>query len=67
MSPHVSRQEINNVVWRACDTFRGALDPADYKNYILTMLFIKYMSDLWKDKKSEFERKNPLTWQISEL
>lgn len=57
MSPHVSKKEINDVVWRACDTFRGALDPADYKNYILTMLFIKYMSDLWKDKRSEYEKK----------
>ena len=57
MSPHVSKNEINDVVWRACDTFRGALDPADYKNYILTMLFIKYMSDLWKDKKSEYGKK----------
>ena len=52
MSPHVSQKEINDVVWRACDTFRGAVDPSEYKNYILTMLFIKYMSDLWKDKRA---------------
>jgi len=57
MSPHVSQKEINNVIWRACDTFRGAIDPAEYKNYILTMLFIKYMSDLWKDKRDEYEKK----------
>ena len=57
MSPHVSKKEINDVVWRACDTFRGAVDPSEYKNYILTMLFIKYMSDLWKDKRSEYEKK----------
>ncbi|NOZ68471.1 MAG: SAM-dependent DNA methyltransferase, partial [Deferribacteres bacterium] len=57
MSHHVSQKEINDIVWRACDTFRGAVDPSEYKNYILTMLFIKYMSDLWKDKKEEYERK----------
>ncbi len=57
MSPHVSKKEINDVVWRACDTFRGAVDPSEYKNYILTMLFIKYMSDLRKDKRSEYEKK----------
>ena len=57
MSSHVSKKEINDVVWRACDTFRGAVDPSEYKNYILTMLFIKYMSDLWKDKRSEYEKK----------
>jgi len=57
MGPHVSKKEINDVVWRACDTFRGAVDPSEYKNYILTMLFIKYMSDLWKDKKEEYKKK----------
>ncbi len=31
MSPHVSKKEINDVVWRACDTFRGAVDPSEYK------------------------------------
>ncbi len=57
MSVKISQQEINNVVWKACDTFRGAVDPAQYKDYILTMLFIKYMSDLWKDRREEYERK----------
>lgn len=57
MNPHISKKEINDIVWRACDSFRGAVDPSEYKNYILTMLFIKYMSDLWKDKKEEYEKK----------
>jgi len=51
------RQEIFNIVWRACDTFRGAVDPTEYKNYILTTLFIKYLSDLWKDKREGYEKK----------
>ena len=45
----VTQDEINDIVWKACDTFRGAVDPSEYKNYILTMLFLKYLSDLWKD------------------
>ena len=57
MSSKISQKEINDVVWRACDTFRGAVDPSEYKNYILTMLFIKYMSDLWKDKRAAYEDK----------
>ena len=52
-----SKENIEQVVWSACDTFRGAIDPSEYKNYILTMLFIKYMSDLWKDKREEYARK----------
>ena len=51
------RQEIFGIVWRACDTFRGAVDPTEYKNYILTMLFIKYLSDYWKDKREGYEQK----------
>lgn len=61
MSQNVSqtdiRDEINGIVWKACDTFRGAVDPSEYKNYILTMLFVKYLSDLWKDKKRELDEK----------
>jgi len=46
---HASKNEIGQIVWAACDTFRGAVDPSEYKNYILTMLFVKYLSDLRKD------------------
>jgi len=57
MANTVSQSEINDIAWRACDTFRGTLDPAQYKDYILVMLFIKYMSDLWKDKREQYEKK----------
>ncbi|MCD4673239.1 MAG: type I restriction-modification system subunit M [Anaerolineaceae bacterium] len=53
----ISQRELGEIVWRACDTFRGTLDPADYKNYILTMLFIKYLSDLYKDRKAAYEKR----------
>ena len=33
----------------ACDTFRGAVDPAQYKDYILVTLFLKYVSDIWAE------------------
>jgi type I restriction enzyme M protein len=36
-------------VWKACDTFRGVIDPSQYKDYVLTMLFLKYVSDVHKD------------------
>lgn len=51
------REEIFNKVWSACDTFRGVIDPAQYKDYILTMLFVKYLSDVRKSKLAEFEKK----------
>ena len=51
------RDEIFNVVWKACDTFRGVIDPAQYKDYILTMLFVKYLSDIRKSRLAEYEKK----------
>jgi type I restriction enzyme M protein len=57
MSPRISQQEINDTLWRACDTFRGTLDPSQYKDYLLVMLFLKYVSDVWVDKREDFARK----------
>jgi type I restriction enzyme M protein len=53
----VSQQEINDILWRACDTFRGTVDPSQYKDYLLVMLFLKYMSDVWADKRADYVRK----------
>lgn len=50
-----TQAEINGILWRACDTFRGAVDPSQYKDYILTMLFVKYLSDLTQDLRDGYE------------
>ena len=42
----ISADDINRIVWKACDTFRGLIDPSQYKDYILTMLFLKYVSEV---------------------
>ena len=52
----ISQDEINGILWKACDTFRGVVDPSEYKNYILVMLFVKYLSDVWKDHYQQFEK-----------
>jgi type I restriction enzyme M protein len=54
MSDQQIRNDIFNVVWKACDTFRGTIDPSTYKDYILTMLFVKYLSDVRKSKLAEY-------------
>ena len=53
----VNQITINATVWKACDTFRGIIDPAQYKDYILTMLFIKYLSDVNADKREDYLKK----------
>ncbi|MFM2241981.1 MAG: hypothetical protein RLZ97_836, partial [Verrucomicrobiota bacterium] len=52
--PKVNQSEINDVAWRACDTFRGVVDAENYRNYILVMLFWKYMSDVWRDHRDAY-------------
>lgn len=57
MSDQAIKTEIFNVVWSACDTFRNIIDPSQYKDYILTMLFVKYLSDARRAKLEEFSEK----------
>ncbi len=49
MTDQVTQAQINQTAWAACDTFRGVVDAGQYKDYILVMLFLKYISDLWND------------------
>jgi type I restriction enzyme M protein len=56
MTDHLTQQDVNSTAWAACDTFRGVVDPAQYKDYILVMLFLKYISDLWADHYAEYQR-----------
>lgn len=46
----INQDAINKAVWNACDTFRGTVDPSIYKDFILTMLFLKYISDVYQDE-----------------
>ena len=53
----ITQEDINRTVWKACDTFRGVIDPSQYKDYILTMLFLKYVSDVYKSKFDDYLKK----------
>ena len=55
MTDKIKQSEINATAWAACDTFRGVVDPAQYKDYILVMLFLKYISDVWKDHYEKYK------------
>ena len=50
-----TQQQINNALWNACDTFRGAFDSSEYKNYILVFMFLKYLSDVWQDHYDQYK------------
>ena len=47
----IKKNEIYTSLYASCDKLRGGMDPSQYKNYILTLLFVKYVSDKFKGVK----------------
>lgn len=44
----VKKSELYSKLWASCDELRGGMDASQYKDYILTLLFVKYVSDKFK-------------------
>ena len=55
MSPQINQNTVNKALWSACDVFRGTVSADTYKDYILTMLFLKYISDVWQDHYDNYK------------
>ncbi len=43
----IKKSELYSSLWASCDELRGGMDTSQYKDYVLFMLFIKYVSDKW--------------------
>lgn len=41
----IKKSELYSSLWASCDALRGGMDASQYKDYVLVMLFIKYISD----------------------
>ncbi|ALG66639.1 type I restriction-modification system subunit M [Beggiatoa leptomitoformis] len=41
----IKKSELYSSLWASCDELRGGMDASQYKDYVLVMLFIKYVSD----------------------
>ncbi|WP_443092451.1 type I restriction-modification system subunit M [Basfia succiniciproducens] len=55
MTTQINQDDINKALWSACDTFRGTISADTYKDFILTMLFLKYISDVWQDHYNAYQ------------
>ena len=55
MNDSINQDTINKALWAACDTFRGTVSADTYKDFILTMLFLKYISDVWQDHYDKYQ------------
>lgn len=49
------QDKINGTIWAACDTLRSSIPGGNYKDYALVMLFVKYLSDTYKEEKEKAE------------
>ncbi|GAB3514356.1 type I restriction-modification system subunit M [Pseudoxanthomonas daejeonensis] len=41
----IKKSDLYSSLWKSCDELRGGMEPSEYKDYVLFMLFIKYVSD----------------------
>jgi type I restriction enzyme M protein len=46
----VKKSELYRSLWSSCDELRGGMDASQYKDYVLTLLFVKYVSDKYAGK-----------------
>lgn len=48
--------DIKNALWAGADTFRDSIDASNYKDYVLSMLFVKYLSDTYKESVEDLQK-----------
>ena len=48
----IKKSELYSSLWKSCDELRGGMDASQYKNYVLVLLFVKYVSDKAASKKN---------------
>jgi type I restriction enzyme M protein len=47
----IKKSELYSSIWQSCDELRGGMDASQYKDYVLVLLFIKYVSDKYAGQK----------------
>src|SRR5258708_750351 len=47
----IKKSELYSSLWESCNQLRGGMDASQYKDYVLAMLFIKYVSDKYANAK----------------
>jgi type I restriction enzyme M protein len=46
----IKKSELYSSLWKSCDELRGGMDASQYKDYVLVLLFLKYVSDRYAGK-----------------
>ena len=48
----IKKSELYSSLWKSCDELRGGMDASQYKDYVLVLLFVKYVSDKYAGNHS---------------
>jgi type I restriction enzyme M protein len=48
----LKKSELYSSIWASCDNLRGGMDASQYKDYVLVLLFVKYVSDKYAGRKN---------------
>lgn len=60
----VKKSELYSMLWEACNKLRGGVEPSRYKDYVLLLLFFKYVSDRYKGQPfAEFTVSNGASFE----
>ncbi|MDA4888400.1 class I SAM-dependent DNA methyltransferase [Streptomyces sp. MS2A] len=49
-------KEIQAILWKAADKLRGSIDAAQYKEFVLGLIFLKYVSDAFDERRNELKK-----------
>ncbi|TCV05725.1 HsdM-like protein [Sphingobacterium alimentarium] len=59
----VKKRELYSSLWASCDELRGGMDASQYKDYVLTILFVKYIGFLIKEGEMYYLKMESSSWK----
>ncbi len=63
----LKKSDLYSTIWQSCDALRGGMDASQYKNYVLTILFVKYISDKYANAGPYADIKVPQGASFSDM
>ncbi len=58
-------QDLKKTLWAAADKLRSSMDAAEYKHIVLGLIFLKYISDAFDERRHAAHTRGTLRWDIS--
>ena len=53
MAKQIKTKSIEETLWQSCDKLRGSIEPGEYKHVVLGLIFLKFASDKFEERREE--------------